>query len=919
MAAMEQAAPRALPTGTVSFLFSDVEGSTSRWESHRDAMQVAMRRHDAIFSETVAARGGIVFKTIGDAFCVAFATAPAAIAAALEIQHAVAAEDWSSVDGLRVRMAVHTGDADERDGDYFGPVVNRVARLLASGHGGQVLVSGVAADLAQGSLPPQTALRDLGSHRLKDLAYPEQVYQLTGGGLDAKFPPLRTLDALPNNLPLQLTSFLGREEEVSEIRALVERSRLVTLVGSGGVGKTRTSLQVAAELLDRFPDGVWFVELAPLRDASVIEAVVLTVMGVGEGANVSATSPFDILKGRRALLVFDNCEHLVLDAAAVIDRLLRTCAHISVIASSREGLGIGGEVVFRMPSLAVPPDRRTLTAEEARAFGAIALFVDRAQALDRDFELTDDNATVVGEICHQLDGIALAIELAAPRIKLLSPKALLERLTERFRLLTGGSRAALPRQQTMRALIDWSYDLLTEAEQRVFRRVSVFAGGWTLEAATAVCTDAEVEEWDLLDLLGALVDKSLIVTERTGDEQRYRMLESTRQYARERLTQSAEQQRFLRRHAEYVAQFHAATADARWRTPLLATRRRLQAERDNTRAALTWTLIDGFDPQLGIRIVGLGLATFADASAEALRWYALAEAALDDTISPTERARLLLASASQGDAFPAEATLARGRAAAELFRALGDQMNLAWVLGSVARSLGFLGRPAEALPIVEEALRIVGSLNLPLLRVYLLQSLSLVLAEAADRISALEEAKAICEAQGDDLRLIGVLIWLAEDEYANGLVARALSRARDALARQREVEPRTRAMSMLCSNIAAYSLANGDVDSAYSAARDALRIAIDTSASVITTITPMLHLATCAQRRGQHESSARLLGYTRTGFDQIGRPMEFTEQSEFDGTRAALVEALGEERFSQLYATGASLTEDMAVAEAFAV
>jgi predicted ATPase/class 3 adenylate cyclase len=915
---MEQAAPRSLPTGTVSFLFSDVEGSTARWESHRDAMQAAMRRHDAIFAQVVAARGGSVFKTIGDAFCVAFATAPAAIGAALEIQHAVAAEDWSSVDGLRVRMAVHTGDADERDGDYFGPVVNRVARLLATGHGGQVLVSGVAADLSQGALPPQTALRDLGSHRLRDLAYPEQVYQLTGGGLDATFPPLRTLDALPNNLPLQLTSFLGREDEVAEIRALVERSRLVTLVGAGGVGKTRTSLQVAAELLDRFPDGVWFVELAPLRDASVIETVVLSVMGVAN-TSVSATSPFDILKGRRALLVFDNCEHLVHDAAAVIDRLLRTCAHISVIASSREGLGIGGEVVFRMPSLAVPPDRRTLTAEEARAFGAIALFVDRAQALDRDFELTDDNATVVGEICRQLDGIALAIELAAPRIKLLSPRALLERLTERFRLLTGGSRAALPRQQTMRALIDWSYDLLTEAEQRVFRRVSVFAGGWTLEAATAVCTDAEVEEWDLLDLLGALVDKSLIVTERTGDEQRYRMLESTRQYARERLTQSAEQQRFLRRHAEYVAQFHAAINDARWRTPLLATRRRLEAERDNTRAALTWTLIDGFDPQLGIRIVGLGLATFTDASAEALRWYALAEAALDDMTSPTERARLLLASASQGDSFPAEATLARGRAAAELFRALGDQMNLACVLGTVARSLGFLGRPAEALPIVEEALRIVGSLNLPLLRVYLLQSLSLVLAEAADRISALEEAKAICEAQGDDLRLIGTLIWLAEDEYANGLVARALSRARDALARQREVEPRGRGMSMLCSNIAAYSLANGDVDSAYCAARDALRIAIDTSATVTTTMTPMLHLATCAQRRGHHESSARLLGYTRTGFDQAGRPMEFTEQSEFDGTRAALVEALGEERFSQLYATGASLTEDMAVAEAFAV
>ena len=460
----DRAVVPAAPTGTVTFLFSDVEGSTTRWEAHPAEMQEALRRHERLMRDALAAHRGYIFKTVGDEFCVAFPDAPSAIAAALDAQRAIASADWSGVDGLGVRMALHTGLADERNGDYFGPVVNRVSRLLAIGHGGQLLVSGVTTDLAQGLLPPQSSLRDLGPHRLKDLAYPEQVYQLCASGLRVDFPPLRSLDTFAHNLPQQLTSFVGRDEELREIRQLLESARLVTLVGTGGVGKTRLALQVAADLLERFPDGVWLVELAPLRDGASIEGVLTSVLGITETAGATPRQAIvGALRGKRSLLIFDNCEHIVADTAVLIEALLLACPGLRVIASSREALAIRGESAYRIPSLAVPPPSEQLGAETALRYGAIALFEERAQLHQRDFALGDDNVAVVTEICRRLDGIALAIELATPKLKFLSPKALLERLDERFRVLTGGSRTALPRQQTMRALIDWSYDLFKRA------------------------------------------------------------------------------------------------------------------------------------------------------------------------------------------------------------------------------------------------------------------------------------------------------------------------------------------------------------------------------------------------------------------------------------------------------------------------
>src|SRR6202011_2491721 len=446
--------PASLPTGTVTFLFTDIEGSTQRWEAHRAEMARAVARHDKLVHAVVAKHGGFVFKTVGDAFCVAFSDPENAVAAALDAQRALSSEDFSSVGGVRARMAIHTGTTQERDGDYFGPTVNRVARLLAIGHGGQVLVSGTATDLLQGSMPAQASLRDLGEHQLRDLAFPEQVYQLVAPGLADIFPALRSLGALPNNLPRQATAFVGREQELADIKALLAKSQVVTLVGTGGVGKTRTALQVAADLLDGTGDGVWLVDLAQVSG----DYVAATIAQVFNLQAQAGRDPLDdvraYLKNKRLLLVVDNCEHVIGEITRVVAAIVKDCPRVVVLATSREGLNVHGEQVYRLPSLSVPPPGAVLSAEEALKRGAVALFVARASALYAQFSFTDDKAPVVADICRRLDGIALAIELAAARVTILNLKQLSQRLDERFRLLTGGDRTALPRQQTMRAAID---------------------------------------------------------------------------------------------------------------------------------------------------------------------------------------------------------------------------------------------------------------------------------------------------------------------------------------------------------------------------------------------------------------------------------------------------------------------------------
>jgi class 3 adenylate cyclase len=455
-----------LPSGTVTLLFTDIEGSNQHWEQQRAAMPEALRRHDELLRAAIEAYGGRVFKTMGDATCAVFSHASDAVAAAANAQRALAAEDWSAVGGLAVRMALHSGTTDERDGDYFGPTVNRIARLLAVAHGGQVVISGTTAPLVRGVMPEQTDLRDLGAHRLKDLVEPEHVWQLNIETLQTEFPALRSLDARPHNLPIQRTSFVGREQDIADVSELLAQHRLLTLVGSGGVGKTRLALHVGAELLDRYPEGVWFVDLAPISDPELVSSVTAQALGMSQqqGRRVDEAIAH-WLKRKQLLIIFDNCEHVLEPVAQLAASILTGAPDVRILATSRQALNIVGEAAHRLPSLPLPEDVAGLTAEEALRYGAIVLFADRARTADTRFGLTDSAAPIVAEICRRLDGIPLAIELAAARVKVLSIPNLAQRLDERFRILTGGSRDALPRQKTLTALIDWSYDLLTPREQ----------------------------------------------------------------------------------------------------------------------------------------------------------------------------------------------------------------------------------------------------------------------------------------------------------------------------------------------------------------------------------------------------------------------------------------------------------------------
>jgi predicted ATPase/class 3 adenylate cyclase len=620
------------PTGTITFLFTDIEGSTRLWEEHPEAMREALGRHDALLREAIGAHHGRVFKTVGDQFCAAFATAPEALAAALTGQRALQAERWPGTGPLRVRMALHTGTAEAREGDYLGPPLNRIARLLEAGHGGQILLSLATQELVRDHLPGESSLRDLEEHRLKDLTRPERVFQLLHPDLQANnFPPLRSLAAFTHNLPAQLTSFIGREQAMAEVKDLLSTTRLLTLTGSGGCGKTRLALQAAADLLEEYPDGVWLVELAALADPALVPQSVAAALGVREEPNRPLLATLvDYLRPKSLLLVVDNCEHLLEACAQLADSLLRTGPELRILASSREGLGIAGERTYRVPSLSLPPVAPTSQSAPSPSgssalleYEAVRLFVERAVFTQPGFVVTDQNALALAQVCQRLDGIPLALELAAARVKALPVEKLNERLDDMFRLLTGGSRTALPRQQTLRALIDWSYDLLAPPEQALLRRLSVFAGGWILEAAEAVCADARNEERgmrneigsgsaliphssflipeDVLDLLSSLVEKSLVLYE--AGEARYWLLETVRQYARDRLLETGEAAAVRGRHRDWCMAL-AEDAGERFRGPTeTAWLERLEREHDNLRAALAWSVAQG-QGATGLRLGG---------------------------------------------------------------------------------------------------------------------------------------------------------------------------------------------------------------------------------------------------------------------------------------------------------------------------
>jgi len=605
----------AIPTGTITLLFTDVEGSTRLWEAEPEHMAQALRRHDELLRAAIEQVGGFVFKTVGDAFCAAFATAQAALDAVLGAQRALTTEQWPTHRPIRVRMGLHTGVCEERDNDYFGPVVNRAARLEAVAHGGQVLVSGATAELLSETLPDGVGLRDLGPHRLKDLGRPERVFQLEAEFLPSGFPPLASLDnpELPNNLPGQLSAFVGRDREVPEVRSLLASSRLLTLTGAGGCGKTRLALQAAAELLGQARDGVWFVDLAPLTEGEQIPAAVASVLGLADqgGQQPPLESLADALREQNTLILLDNCEHVIDDAAKFCGLLVRDSPRLRILATSREPLGLDGERVYRVPSLSLPPGEAE-AVDDVAACDAVRLFVDRAQAHEPGFVLDESTAPLVASVCRRLDGIPLALELAAARLSSMSIQQVSQRLDQRFRLLTGGSRNAMPRQQTLQAAVDWSFGLLTAPEREVLRRLSVFAGGFELEAAEVVCADGDVDAFDAADLLGSLVDKSLVVADRAPGSVRYRMLETIRQYAAQELLRSGGEDQVIAARDRHVGYFLGLAQEA---APALAGHgqshwlRRLDPEWENLRAAAVHLAAEGRTDD--IRRLGVWLQVFA--------------------------------------------------------------------------------------------------------------------------------------------------------------------------------------------------------------------------------------------------------------------------------------------------------------------
>jgi predicted ATPase/class 3 adenylate cyclase len=584
------------PSGTVTFLFTDIEGSTRSWEERPEVMRPSLALHDELLRGTVEAHGGHVVKSTGDGVFAVFAVAHDGVGAAIAAQLALVDADWPADEALRVRMGLHVGAATMQYGDYFGADVNRAARLMSVAHGGQIVCSGPVGDLVRGRF----ALTDLGEHRLRDLQSSVHVFQVDAPGLCSSFPPLRSLDALAGNLPSQPTRFIGREAQIASLTELVPRSPLVTLTGVGGVGKTRLALQVAAEVATDFRDGAWFCEFAPLADPGQVWEMLAACLRVRAfPGRTLEESVLEYLAPKRLLLVLDNCEHLLGAIARLVAAITRRCARVSVVATSREGLALAGERMVAVPSLGVPTDDTDLPALVAA--DAVQLFSDRATAARNDFVLTDRNARAIGVLCRRLDGIPLAIELAAARVRSLSPDDLVARLDQRFKLLTRGSRAALERHQTLRSTIDWSYDLLDPIERGALDRLSVFAGSYDLTAAEAVIASDTLDASDVIDVLGQLVDKSLVVAD-DNDGVRYWLLESIRQYAQERLQAGGDTAAVRRRHAEHYVEL-AETGGPHLRSPHQVEWAAVVArDIDNFRVALDWA-VETPSPEHALRLV----------------------------------------------------------------------------------------------------------------------------------------------------------------------------------------------------------------------------------------------------------------------------------------------------------------------------
>ena len=702
-----------LPSGTVTFLFTDIEGSTKLAQQYPDRWESLRERHHSILQSAMDANNGYVFQIIGDAFCVAFHTASDAISAAADAQRKLQTGDWGETP-IKVRMGIHTGEAEaQANGEYRGYLaMSRVQRLMSAGHGNQTLISLATQELVRDKLPENITLHDLGERRLKDLIHPEHIYQLDVKGLAKEFPALKTLDVQLNNLPTQLTPFIGREREIAAVLGLLRMPEvhLVTLTGPGGIGKTRLSLQIAADLLDEYRDGVWFVELASVTDPELVLPTIASTFKVKESAETTIEQALhDHLRKRELLLVLDNFEQVV-SAAPKITQLLNAASKINIVVSSREVLRLRGEHSYPVPPLGLPDSKRHQTAAVLAQYEAIALFVQHAQAVNPSFVLDEDNASIIADICSRLDGLPLALELAAARTRLFKPAVMLEKLKNKLDVLTSGARDLPRRQQTIRSTIDWSYDLLVDAEKVLFARLGIFVGGWTLDSAESVCSaDGSV---NVSNGIESLLDKSLIrQIEGNNSETRFTMLETIREYAHEKLSQGADFDSIRHKHAKHLTALLENVFNAAGSSEEVTWFARLDEEFDNLRSAMEWTL-QSDQPDLAFLAARPFYYWRQRANyREPLNWLERAFAIRAD-ISANQRAHALSKAGALAENLGEMVSAKKYfEAALNIYREVNDQAGISNVfnsLGGIARSEGDF---ENARQLYEESLRLDGSVS----------------------------------------------------------------------------------------------------------------------------------------------------------------------------------------------------------------
>ena len=913
-----------LPTGTVTFLFTDIEGSTALAQRYPDALPSLLAQHHTILHQSIAAHHGHVFQIAGDAFSAAFFTASDAVLAALVAQRRLHHEAWDP-SPVKVRMGIHTGAAqasaiDSVAGGYVGYLtLTRTQRIMSAAHGGQTLLSAATQELVRDQLPPDMTLRDMGAHRLKDLTRPEHLFQLVAADLPAVFLPLKTLDLHPHNLPVQPTAFIGREQAIASISSLLQRHdvRLLTLTGPGGTGKTRLSIQVAAELLDRFADGVWFVNLAPISESDLVLPAIVQTLGMRETSDRSLLDQLkDYLQERQLLLLLDNVEQVV-SASPLISELLATAAQLKVLVTSRVALHLSGEHEIAVSPLSLPDRAHLPAVERLTQYEAVRLFVERAQAVNADFAVTNANAPAVAEICARLDGLPLAIELAAARSKLFTPQALLARLERRLKLLTSGARDLPARQQTLRNTIAWSYDLLAVEQQVLFARLAVFVGGWTLEAAEALCAAHDDLASDVFDGIAALVDQSLVrQIEGLAGEPRFTMLETIREYAWDRLSARAETMWIEEQHANYFLALAEEAESYLWSVDPDRWLMRLEAEHDNVRAALEW-FTGRAETEQALRLAG-ALALFWQSHehmAEGRRWLPKL-LTMSSGIAAPIRAKALLGATQ----FCLEdLTTARGYIAESLalYRALSDTVGTIRALHTLGAIEVDHGNLALAKTCVEESLRLcesVADTPYPGWALLLQGRIALHQGDAAQAASYGQRSLAIMRRLGNRRGVAGLLTSVGDVYRLEGDYQRAVVYNQESLALCREIGNKGMT-ALVLHNLGHTVLRQGDQQYALDCFAEGLRLSRDIGDRALSGLC-LAGMASMAAVYGQPERATRLFSAAEAQFDALSYILEPQDRSDNERNLAIAREQLSEELFSDVWAAGRALTLEQATIEA---